>query len=434
MVAINLNLNNFSELPILLEAFGSFDNNYEYTAEGIFRRKTPPSCPRCNSPMVHNGYNIYTKKGLGNIKIGRYKCSNCNCTPEETHSFWENLKSALFDSLNNFFKLLRSLNVSHEGISAVMDFIYPRSKSTILREFNNNMEQEKVSHDENVRIVCYDEQHPKKGRCQKYRLTLLDPKTQRPLADELFDDKSSETIKNFLNKHLDTSEPVFIVTDFDKRYPDILREVFGEKLVHQYCLMHLDKLVVRDFPRKMTIEQELLKYRILNIFYDREKEIEFLEELLSKELSLASDEKTYVIWIKDAKERFKQYRHELKLERRRKKENLLHHSLEKAKNNFEDLMVHIRTYDEAIQKRLWMINSHWLNLTVFHYLPGAPATNNPIESYFSKSLKTDSKKQFRTDAGIENQIKLAEMKRAGKLTKPNKSLLELFRIFNPFQT
>ncbi len=434
MVAIDLNLNNFSELPILLEAFGSFDNNYEYTAEGIFRRKAPPSCPRCNSPMVHNGYNIYTKKGLGNIKIGRYKCSNCNCTPEENHSFWENLKSTLFDSLNDFFKLLRSLNVSHEGISAVMDFIYPRSKSTILREFNNNMEQEKVSHDGNVRVVCYDEQHPKKGRCQKYRLTLLDPKTQRPLADELFDDKSPETIKNFLNKHLDTSEPVFIVTDFDKRYPDILKDVFGEKLVHQYCLMHLDKLVVRDFPRKTTIEQELLKYRILNIFYDRETEIEFLEELLSEELSLISDEKTYVKWIKDAKERFKQYRHELKLERRRKNENLSHHSLEKAKNNFEDLKEHIRTYDEAIQKRLWMINSHWLNLTVFHYLPGAPATNNPIESYFSKSLKTDSKKQFRTDAGIENQIKLAEMKRAGKLTKPNKSLLELFRIFNPFHT
>ena len=112
-------------------------------------------------------------------------------------------------------------------------------------------------HCQNVRIVCYDEQHPKKGRCQKYRLTLFDPKTQRPLADELFDDKSSETIKNFLKKHLDTSEPVFIVTDFDKRYPEILSEVFGDKLVHQYCLMHLNKLVVHDFPRKTTIEQEL---------------------------------------------------------------------------------------------------------------------------------------------------------------------------------
>ena len=309
MVTINLNFNNFSGLPTFLEVFGSFDNNYEYTAEGIFRRKAPPFCPRCSSPMVHNGYNIYTKKGLGDIKIGRYKCSNCNCTPEENRSFWEGLKSVLFDSLDDFVRLLRSHNVSHEGISAVMDFIYPRSKSTILREFSKNMGQEKVSHDENVLVVCYDEQHPKKGRCQKYRLTLFDPKTQRPLADELFDDKSSETIKNFLKKHLDTSEPVFIVTDFDKRYPEILSEVFGDKLVHQYCLMHLNKLVVHDFPRKTTIEQELLKYRILNIFYDREKEIEFLEELLSEELNFISDKKKYIEWIKTAKKQFERFQY-----------------------------------------------------------------------------------------------------------------------------
>lgn len=64
------------------------------------------------------------------------------------------------------------------------------------------------------------------------------------------------------------------------------------KLVHQYCLIHLNKLVVHNFPRKITIEEELLKYRILNIFYDREKEIEFLEELLSDELNLISDEKS----------------------------------------------------------------------------------------------------------------------------------------------
>jgi len=57
-------------------------------------------------------------------------------------------------------------------------------------------------------------------------------------------------------------------------------------------LIHLNKLVVHNFPRKITIEEELLKYRILNIFYDREKEIEFLEELLSDELNLISDEKS----------------------------------------------------------------------------------------------------------------------------------------------
>jgi hypothetical protein len=147
------------------------------------------------------------------------------------------------DSFNDFFQLLRYHNVSYDGISDIMDFIFPRSRSTVFREFNKQMEQENIPKLANIRMVHYDEQHPKEGRCQKYRLTLLDAKTQQPLADELFDDKSPETIKEFLHKNLDTSEPVFIVTDFDKRYPDILKEVFGEKLVHQYCLMHLNKLI-----------------------------------------------------------------------------------------------------------------------------------------------------------------------------------------------
>ena len=433
MVNINLNLNNFSELPVLIDLLGRFSNDYEYTTRGIFRRKNPPICPICNNSMVHNGYNQYTKQGLGEVNIGRYKCSNCGYTHEEDRSFWEDLKTLLLDSLNDFFQLLRYHNVSYDGISAIMDFIFPRSRSTVLREFNKQMEQENIPKIENIRMVHYDEQHPKEGRCQKYRLTLLDAKTQQPLADELFDDKCPETIKEFLQKNLDTSEPVFIVTDFDKRYPDILKEVFGEKLVHQYCLMHLNKLIVSDFPRKTTIEQELLKYRLLNIFYNRESEIKFLEELQSEELNIINNEKKYKEWIKITKKEFDEFRYKLKLQRRRNKENLPIHSLEKSKSNFDELMKQIRTYEEAIQKRLWMINKHWLNLILFNYLPGAPATNNPIESYYSKSLKTDSKKQFRTDYGIENQIKLTEMKRSNLFKKPEKSLMELFRLFFPFK-
>ncbi|KKG93367.1 hypothetical protein DU66_11680, partial [Methanosarcina mazei] len=196
---------------------------------------------------------------------------------------------------------------------------------------------------------------------------------------------------------------------------------------------HLNKLIVSDFPKNTTIEQELLKYRLLNIFYNRENEIKFLEKLLSEELNVITNEEKHQEWSKKAKKEFNQFRHKLKLKRRRKKENLPLNSLEKAKDNFDKLMQNIRTYDETIQKRLWMINKHWLNLTLFHYLPGAPATNNPIESYYSKSLKTDNKKQFRTDKGIENQIKLTQMRRLNLLKKPQKSFLELFRLFNPFK-
>lgn len=433
MVIINLTLNNLSELPALSYLFDSYSNDYEYTTRGIFRRKIPPACPICSAPMVHNGYNLYIKKGLGKISIGRYKCQNCGSTDEEDHSFWEGLKTLLFDSFNNFFQVLRYHNVSYDGISDIMGFIFPRSRSTIFRTFNKEMEQENVPILENIHMVHYDEQHPKEGRCQKYRLTLLDAKTQRTIADELFEDKSSETIKTFLRKNLDTSEPVFIVTDFDKRYPDILKEVFGDKLVHQYCLMHLNKLIVSDFPKRTTIEQELLKYRLLNIFYNRENEIKFLEKLRSEEPNVIMNEEKHQEWSIKAKKEFNRFRYKLKLERRRKKENLPLNSLEKAKYNFNKLMENIRTYDEVIQKRLWMINKHWLNLTLFHYLPGAPATNNPIESYYSKSLKTDNKKQFRNDKGIENQIKLTQMRRLNLLKKPQKSFLELFRLFTPFK-
>jgi hypothetical protein len=252
MVTINLTLNNFSELPSLLDLFDNFSNDYEYTTRGICRRKIPPACPICSTPMVHNGYNLYTKKGLGEISIGRYKCSNCGNTQEEDHSFWEYLKTLLFDSFNNFFQILRYHSVSYDGISTLMDFIYPRSRSTILRAFNKEMEQEKIPKSKNIHMVHYDEQYLKEGRCQKYRLTILDAKTQRTIADELFEDKSPETIKKFLRENLDTSEPVFIITDFDMRYPEILKEVFGDKLVHQYCLMHLNKLIVSDFSKRLS--------------------------------------------------------------------------------------------------------------------------------------------------------------------------------------
>src|SRR5450759_1421676 len=65
-----------------------------------------------------------------------------------------------------------------------------------------------------------------------------------------------------------------------------IQEIFGEKLLHQYCLFHLNKLIVKDFPRKSTIAQMLLKYKLYNIFYNHEKEIELLSKLEVKERSI----------------------------------------------------------------------------------------------------------------------------------------------------
>lgn len=76
----------------------------------------------------------------------------------------------------------------------------------------------------------------------------------------------------------------------------------------------------------------------MNIFYNRENEIKFLEELLSEELKVINNEEKHQEWSKKAKKEFYKYRHKLKLEIRRRRKNLPFNSLEKEKYNFNKLM------------------------------------------------------------------------------------------------
>jgi hypothetical protein len=432
MVAIDLNLTNFKNVAGFMNIFSGFDNDFEITSEGVFRKKNAPLCPSCDTQMNHNGHNKYTKKNLGTIKIGKYLCPCCEEPLEEDRSVWEKIKSEFFNQIRRIYRLLRNNNVSYQAISEIMKLIFPQSKGTVFRGFVESMEEVEIPEIGKAYIIHYDEQFPKKGRCQKFRLTLLDAKTKNPIAEELFDDKNSETIKQFLISNLDTTEPIYIVTDFGTSYPKILKEIFGDKLLHQYCLFHLNKLIGKDFPRKSTIAQVLLKYRLYNIFYNHEKEIELLSKLEAKERSIIQNKKVYKEWIKNAKNDFYRFVHELELARRRKKVNHEMHSLEKSKNNFGELFKDIKSFDEKIQTRLYMIKDNWKNLTMFHALPGFPATNNPIENYYSTSLKTHRKKQLRSDEGILNQMKLSFMKRAKMFDEATQTLLELFMRFAPF--
>lgn len=65
----------------------------------------------------------------------------------------------------------------------------------------------------------------------------------------------------------------------------------------------------------------------------------------------------------------------------------------------------------------------------YEYVDGAPATNNSIENYYSTSLKTHRKKQFRTDIGINNQLQLSSMKRAGMFNEKKPTILERWAWF-----
>lgn len=321
--------------------------------------------------MTYNGYNEYTKKGLGSIKIGRYICPACKELLEEDRSFWKELKEKFFNVMNQIYHRMRAHHVSYQGISWILELIFPKGKDTIFRAFNGTIGSTVIPPVEDVRIVHYDEQHPKKGRSQKYRLTLLDGDSGNIIAEELLDKKDPATIKGFLGRHLDPDKPTFFVTDLYPSYPEVFEEFFGENLIHQLCLLHLNKRVFQDFPKKPSIEQ------LLTMYLEQRPYFEALEIFLG-------------------------------------------------------LMKEIESFDKKVQKRLRKIEKNWDRFTAFYFVEGAPATNNRVENYYSTSLKTHRKKQFRSEEGIENQMKLSQMKRAGMLEGCKWTLLEVFSKFRPF--
>lgn len=428
MTEIHLNLNNFLDFKALLSLFPASDQ-YEFTSKKVFRRKSYVVCS-CGCEMTHNGYDFVRKKWFGKAKVGKQICPKCNKQHHEDKGFWKNLLSQWTETITSLILTLRDANVSWKVNSNVMGFIIPCSKDKIRHLFNNRIELFEYPQ-ENFLIVNYDEQHPKRGRIQKFRLTLLNYETGIPIAEGLFDNKDEETIESFLRAHLNTEKEIVIITDCDRRYPEIFKRIWGKKVIHQKCLMHLNKLVVKDFGKNTTLLNEYNKYLILNIFYNRKKELKFLERLIKKQdKKRFKDSKEKSEWVKKAKQKFRDHVKDLENKRRREGKNLTQRKLSNAKELFDGLWGQRMLFPKQARKRLEMIRENWNYFTNFYHIKGCPATNNAIENYYSTSLKTHRKKQLRTDRGILNHMKLSALKRVEDFSKPKKTLLEIYGLIN----
>lgn len=432
MTEIHLNLKNFTDFEEILKILPN-EKKYEFTSKKVFRCKKVIMCT-CGTEMLHNGYDYARKKGFGKVRIGKQICPNCDKQHHEDKRFWKNLLSQWHETIVSLIYVLKYQDVSWQTISTIMKFILPCGKDKARYLFNRKIEQFEYAQDNYV-FVGYDEQHPKKGRMQKFRLALINCETGVPIAEELFDDKSNDTIELFLRRHLDTTKEIVVITDCDRRYPEIFKKIWGNKVIHQKCLMHLNKLVVTDFGKNTSLLNEYNKYMILNIFYNRKKELKFLEKLLKKQdKKTFSSHKEKSLWVKEMKNKFREFVKQLENRRRRLKNNLQQRPLWKATQIFGIIYRQKNLLSEKIQKRLDMIKENWKYFTAFYHIKGCPATNNKTENYFSTSLKTETKKQLRTDEGIINKMKLSAFKRTKGFSKPKKTILEIYGLFRLITT
>ena len=431
---------NFLNLPFahqIMDAFKEYSNEYEFTAEGVFRRIIPPACPRCGKQMSHNGSNKYHILNLAIIKLGRYHCMGCNLNSQERNIFLDNMKFEISKILTGLYQVLRNHDVSYEGISDVMDYLIPQSRDTICRRFSDSVASIQLPEASSIQIIHYDEQHPKAGRLQKYRLTLLDGVSHEVIAEEVSDNKSQEFVKPFfknnLKEFINKSTPVFVVTDQGKGYAELIADVFNGNAIHQYCIFHLNQNIAKEFSKQCTMKEELIKYRLFNIFYDREEELNYLKVVCAEEASINfKDKKEENEWRKNAKIRFHGFLHEQELKRRRMHMNLRPRTYYESYVIMNELLNDAQSFSSIVQRRLAKIQKGWIHFTAFQRIDDAPATNNAIENYYSTSLKGQSKKQLRTDRGINLHMKLSSMKRLDMIGKPEISFLEAILKLIPF--
>jgi hypothetical protein len=432
---------NFLNLPFahqLVDAFKEYSNEYEFTAEGVFRRIIPPACSQCGKQMCHNGSNKYQILGLATIKLGRYHCSKCGLNLQEENIFFENMKFEISSIFAGLYQVLRNLDVSYEGISDVMDYLIPQSSDTICRRFSDSVASVQLPETSPIQVIHYDEQHPKAGRCQKYRLTLLNGMTHEVIAEEISDNKSQKTIKSFFESNLkyviESSTPVFIVTDQGKGYAELIIDVFNGNAIHQYCTFHLNQNIAKEFSRKCQMKDELTKYKLFNIFYDREEELNYLKDVCKEEASMSfKDRNEEHEWRKKAKIRFYDFLHEQELLRRRAHKNLRLRTYYESYVIMNRLLNNSHSFSPIVQRRLDKIQKDWNHFTAFQRVDDAPATNNAIENYYSASLKGQSKKQLRTDRGINLHMKLSSMRRFDMIGKPKMTFLEVILKLIPFR-
>lgn len=426
MTEIRFNLNNFFEKDLLNILPKS--NDFVFTAKKVFIRKYRIICS-CGQKMVYNGYNYVRKKGFGKIRVGKQLCKCCGTQHQEDKLYWKELLNQWFDSIKSLIMVLRDSDVAWKAISKIMSYILPMSKDTAHSLFCDIIDKYEYSQ-KNYAIVNYDEQHPKAGRAQKYRLTLLDYKTKKVISENLADDKESETISEFLKSNLDTTKKLVVIVDCDRRYPKIFKDLWGANLVIQKCLLHLNKLVISDFGKNTSLQDEYNKYSILNIFYNREVELKYIQRILNKKSKSKLTGKELQMWIKNQKSKFYDFLKNRENKRRKCKHNLTQRKLFKAKAIFEKLYSEKSLFPKAAQKRLDMIKDNWNYFTAFYKIRDCPATNNAVENYYSTSLKQQRKKQLRTQKGIIRHMKLSAKKRDEGLEVSKKPLLLLHKLIS----
>lgn len=463
MKTIQPNLITFS----VFQQLDMFRNNVLITNKLIVHTKRM-ICPTCGSICSYNGNSNNGKHSLTNstdtfFKKGQQKCPNCKVTIQTDNNWLD----GILDDINHYIaSQVLSLSTGFSEDEIVEHFqstlSIKISKSTIhniITKSNEKLEDLEFDYEIKDGFYGYDEQFLKIDGKRAYRVVFLDVKNNKIIYEKIHYNFSKKLLKQILVDVFGNKIPKGFVTDMRLEYPDAFKSVFGRKIKLQFCVFHLNKLIMKEYRDSLkigkTVKWTLMHYYnmycLFNIFYDRTFELNVLKKFIKNhekfkknlttdkvkflvdkyniKLKLFERQKEKVIEI-IGKKMIKAFRKILKdkrNQRRRQGITLKVRSIESAKERFEEVYKEKMIHPKNIIDRIERIKK---NFDYFIASGGEVLTNNKLEGFFGSTLKKFRKKMRKSLVSFSAVLKRKRAKQEGVRLYRKFTIFELSKILS----
>lgn len=366
-------------------------------------------CSSCGGKLREDGKNKKKVRlpysGKKEVFLKRYECSKCGRKITTPLPDYENGKhhATCLRTLSGMIRGLFSTPLRKvKEILFLTRGISPSHESIRQYEMNFGREYEKIpGTNRGSGIYCHDEQYVTIDGEEHYRFALKDAITGEILGDEINDDKKQDSVYLFWKKHLVDRYIKAIVTDMDKMYPALIKQLERDicekkdlplnecEILHQMCIFHAERWFSREVHQALSsINTWKGKYQEN---YDNEKRVFWL------------------LFSLDNQERMKYHLGRLRTDWRLWAKNVINDSdttlKDKAKIMFDFIYRWRARYHPRIAKVLESLDEKWDNLTLFYEHPEIPKTNNSIEHHYALTNPERVKRRFKTDIGLELHLK-----------------------------
>ena len=462
MITIQPTLNNFRNFKAL-DLFGS---TARISKSGIIHSKRE-HCEICGSPCQYNGSSNKGRHGLSRstksfLQKGQQYCSTCDRTIQVENEWLDNILESINQYLTSQIISL-SENLSEEEIVKHFErtMSIKISKSTvhnIIKNVNEELRNHKFEYEVTGDFYAYDEQYISINGKRAYRLVIYDLKNDKIIYEKIHERFSKKILMQVLREVFGGAKPKGFVVDMRLEYPSAFESVFGKKIKVQFCIFHLNKLILKEYQDclkvgksvKWTLMHYYYLYTLFNIFYNREDELKILRSMIDNYSSfkkkLTSEKinhyiKKYKINLKDESKlkekveeieqkrlikKFRKILHDKKNERKRNKQTLKVRTIESAKEIFEKIFERKSIYPEKIRKRVVKIKEKFDYFTASN---GEVLTTNKLEGFFGATLKKFRKKCSRSFLSLTSLLKRKRARQEGIEFYKRFTIFEIAKMF-----